>query len=200
MGSFRNKVEERQRELGTLMAAEKRALEIFKRGKQSALDKRIENRNTFLERGKLYSFNYQPIDTSALSYYDKNPLVLVLDRKQTEDGKLLDIGINLNFVPFEVKISLLDRMVEAYKILIKGNTFIAPNRANAQTRLPINWNFAKRILGPAASVAIRSYYTNRRSNTYCFSYESWSDLAFLNVEDIEGATLNEIYRLRRPKF
>ena len=189
--------EERERELGGTKKAEQRALEIFNSSKRSAIDKTVENRNSFLEKGKLYTFQYRPIDTDALGYYDKNPLVLVVDRKKTKDGKFLDVAINLNFLPLDTKISVLDRIVKAYEVLIKGNTFIAPNRANAQTRLPINWQFAERLLGPAAKFALRSYYTNRRSNTYCFSYETWKDLVFLDVKDIEGATLAEIYRRKK---
>ena len=196
MATFTSLVKERERDLGGFKKASKAALEIFNAGKRSATNKNIERRNAFLEKGKLYTFRYRPLDPNALGYYDKNPLVLVVDRKKINGG-YIDIGINLNFLPFNQKLTILNKMVSAYKGLIQSNTGIAPNKANTQKRLPINWEIAKRILGPSAKFALRSYYTSRRSETYCFSYESWKDLIFLDVQDIEGATLTEIYKRKK---
>jgi len=196
---FSTLVDDRRKEFNTLRDAEKNALKEFDKGKRSALETNIQPQAGFLEPGKIYTFRYNPLRPDNLSYYDRNPLVLIIDKRKLNDGSIIDIGINLNFLPEQAKTALIDKLKYAYGLYIKGNTFILPNNANNQKQLPINWFIAKRLLGKAGKFALRSYYPNRRSQTYAFSYEKWVDLMFLNIEDIEGASLNQIYKLYNSK-
>lgn len=195
MKRFSKLVDERRKEFNSLRDVEKAALQEFNRSKNSALERNIQSKTGSLELGKIYTFRYNPLKPDKLSYFDKNPLVLIVDRRKLNNGSFIDIGVNLNFLPTQAKTYLIDRLKFAYGLYIKSNQFIIPNNANGQKQLPINWFIAKRLLGKAAKFAIRSYYPNRRSRTYAFSYEKWVDLMFLNVEDIEGANLNQIYKL-----
>lgn len=197
MKRFSTLVSEKREEFNSLREAEESAFEEFDRGKRSALERNIQPKKGFLEPGKIYTFRYNPLRPDNLSYYDRNPLVLIVDRRKLNDGGYIDIGVNLNFLPLQAKTYLIDRLKFAYGLYIKGNTFLTPNNANKQGQLPINWFIAKRLLGKAGKFALRSYYPNRRSNTYAFSYEKWVDLMYLNVEDIEGANLNQIYKIYR---
>ena len=53
MGKFKNDVTQIQKEAGGFKKAEKRALAVFNEGKRSALNRNIESRNNFLEKGFL---------------------------------------------------------------------------------------------------------------------------------------------------
>lgn len=199
MERFSTKVRKREKEFTSFRNAEQNALETFETGKRSALERNVEASPSFLEIGKIYTFRYAPLRPDILSYYDRDPLVLIIDRRKLKNGRFIDIGVNLNFLPFRAKVSFMDRITRAMEPYLKGNTFNFANRAKDQRPLPINYEVIKILLGKAGKFALRSYYPNRRSDTYVFSYEKWVDLMFLNIEDIEGANLNQIYKLYNSK-
>jgi hypothetical protein len=71
-------------------------------------DERETNR---FKLGGLYCFYYDPLGKDDLPYYDKFPLVLVLERYT--DGFL---GLNLHYLPIRVRAAFLDKLM-AYAVL-----------------------------------------------------------------------------------
>lgn len=197
--NFKKLVNERSRELGGLNNASKLVYEDFKKAEDSLLNKNVETYSKMLLPGKIFSFKYYPIHKDVLSYYDKHPVVLSVGRRKVASGRILDLGINMNFLPFKAKVALIDTLSRAYKGFIKRGKFLNSNNASSQGSLPINWEIAKRLLGPYANFALRSYYIDRRTSTVVYSYEKWVDLMFLDVKEIEGASLASIYKLYNRK-
>ena len=74
----------------------------------------FRKRNRF-QVGGLYYFYYDPKTKADIPYYDRFPLVLVLDIKT--DGFL---GLNLHYLPLRHRLDLLDKMME-YAILDGNN-------------------------------------------------------------------------------
>ena len=164
--SFSKTVKNRQKEFKSFRDAQKNSLDLFNDSKDSKSDNTINKHIQFLLPGRIYTYDYDPVTKDILAFYDKHPLVLAIDHKFTKSGKRLDIGINLNFLPFEAKLAIMDVTFKSYGLYIKGNKILFPKNVDRQRRLPINYEIIKRLLGENAKFAIRTYYTHRRSNTY----------------------------------
>ena len=67
------------------------------------------------EVGGLYYFYYDPKGKQDLPYYDRFPLVLVLDK--SPDGFM---GLNLHYIPVKYRIALLDKLMD-YAVLDGNN-------------------------------------------------------------------------------
>jgi hypothetical protein len=61
--------------------------------------------------GRLYCFFYDPKTKADLPYYDRFPMVLVLERYQ--DGFL---GLNLHYLPYKYRVVFLSKLLK-YAIL-----------------------------------------------------------------------------------
>jgi len=65
--------------------------------------------------GRLYCFYYDPKGKNELPYYDRFPMVLVLDRY--EDGFL---GLNLHYLPYRYRVAFLKKLLD-YAVLDKDD-------------------------------------------------------------------------------
>ena len=75
---------------------------------------RASDRQKFL-MGGLYYFYYDPKTKADLPYYDRFPLVLVLDIQK--DGFM---GLNLHYLPIRQRIALLDKLMD-FAVTDKNN-------------------------------------------------------------------------------
>ena len=66
----------------------------------------FRQKNTF-GLGGLYCFYYNPIGKKDLPYYDKFPLVLVLEKYS--DGIL---GLNLHYLPLQYRLAFLGKLMD----------------------------------------------------------------------------------------
>ena len=85
----------------------KEALEWFadkvRKGRTVSLDKVSEGfKNKRLEVGNMIAYGYAPIGADRLPYYDRTPLVILMDF--TKDGWY---GINLHYLPPRMRAALL---------------------------------------------------------------------------------------------
>jgi hypothetical protein len=174
--------------------AERLALDWFNTVKKNVNEKVVSPYNTYLRPGKIFIFNYDPKTKDILEFYDRNPIVLSLGLKETKSNGPLDLGINLNFLPFKIKLVVFDVIYKNYQLAITRDGNKYPNRALEQRGLKISYEIIKTILKQYNILfALRSYYVDRRTNCYAVSYEHWPDVSLLDVKDIEGATLKQIY-------
>ena len=58
-------------------------------------------------KGKLFCFYYDPKGKADLPYYDRFPLVLVLEKYN--DGFL---GLNLHYLPIKYRVAFLDKLLQ----------------------------------------------------------------------------------------
>lgn len=195
--TIRKRVAETIKGYGTIRLAERATYKKF-------LKDRKENKKSYapwgdlLRNGKIYIFKYDPILADKLDYYDKNPIVLSLGNKRIKNG-VLDLGINLNFLPLRFKLSLLEQ-IEINKQIIKARSKIVGNSENnSKKQKPnqiINYDWCERFLSHLGyKFALRSYYLDRRSKTLEIAFEEWDNIPLLNIVDLEKLTYQEVMKL-----
>lgn len=150
--------------------------------------------------GHIYTFKYDPVHKLTLPFYDKAPLILHLGTIITKEKKMLDVGINLNFFPYNTKIWLIEKILKAYKKPI----YTILNRKNKtkdakKEKHLTNFNYievCKKLLKDKANFFIRSYYPSHRKKTYIFSYEEWLKIIFMpqKYNEIVKEPITEIHR------
>lgn len=151
----------------------------------------------FLQQGKIYIYRYDPKTKDTLQFYDRNPMVLSLGqlRNKGEEG-ILDFGINLHFIPKQLREKLLDIVYKVNKATIEKEIDTSM-RSEAKDQKPLSQvdynNFQRFLSGYGFEFAFRSYYKNRRKNVYVIPYEDWHKTLFLDQEDIVGASIQQIY-------
>lgn len=156
---------------------------------------------TPMVQGKIYTFTYDPKTKDALSFYDKQPIILSLGK--SKKIKNLDLGINLNFLPQKYKLHLLN-VIYKYNTTIINKSFENNQKLarsgkdpNPNKEYPLNcdYDLIKKLLPKELHFALRSYYRGRRKNVVMFSYNSWAPLSLLEIQDFEGITINQLYKM-----
>lgn len=152
-----------------------------------------------LQPGKIYIFDYDPVTKEELEWYDRNPMVLSLGLLQREGRwrKLLDLGINLHFIPLEMRKVLLDRIYDLNKSIIeneiRSNLRVTADRQ--QHLRNVDYHGIKNFLKTNGfDFAIRSYYRQKRRDVFVIPYEDWYRTLYLRQEDIIGTSIQNIYR------
>jgi len=128
--------------------------------------------------GRLNMFVYDPKLKQKLPYYDTFPLVLPLERYT--DGFL---GLNLHYLPVNLRVRLLDRLVD----LANNNDF------NETTRLMANYSKLKnvRLIRPT----IKRYLAGRvKSQFRRIDADEFTIATLLPVARFKKASVNEVWR------
>ena len=146
---------------------------------------------SLLQPGKIHTFDYNPIHKSTLDYYDKNPVVISLGTLQ-RGNTLLEMGINLNFIPMPYKWYILDTIQKSYQsFFVQQQNKQLP--ADKQPLIKYNYNFIKSILRQYGVLfALRTYIPTRKRNINVISYNQWTKCAFLSIEDFEKITYEQM--------
>ena len=144
------------------------ALELIRDGKQK--------RTPFF--GRLNMFFYDPKLKTKLPYYDTFPLVLPLERYP--DGFL---GINFHYLPINLRIRLLDRMVD-----FSNNT-----EFDESTTLDVDYTGVKgiRLVKPT----LKRYLSGRvKTNFRRIDADEFTVATLLPVQRFKKASDQEVYR------
>lgn len=170
----------------------------------------IEEESRFLAKklkfflpGSIYTFRYpNPINKDILSYYDTRPMVLILDTFVAKTtGRLILQGINLNFVPEEQKVILLDTYYKIFKNELlnaerdsdKGLIGQAKNLAKYLN----DWSFMTKVFVKQGKIPltfiIRNYDIAGILNPVLIEIEDWSMIPFYVPREIEGKSPAQIY-------
>lgn len=131
--------------------------------------------------GGLYYFYYDPKTKKDLPYYDRFPLVLVLERYK--DGFL---GLNLHYLPVKYRITLLDKLMD-YAIL-DGNNDIMRMRVSYDI---LNASKRYREFRPC----LKKYlYGHIQSKILAVQPNEWDIAVYLPIQQFKKASVNEVWQ------
>ena len=137
--------------------------------------------------GRMYFYFYDPKTKDTMTYYDRFPLVIPIERYN--DGFL---GLNLHYIHPKYRMILLDKLSDT----MSNDTY------DDKTKLKINYRYlaaASRIF--EANPCIKRYlFTQIESRFLEITADEWDIAAMLPVESFVGATTSKVYADSRKKF
>jgi hypothetical protein len=153
--------------------------------------KREEFRNTtrFI-KGGLFFFFYDPKTKNDLPYYDKFPLVLMLEKYN--DGFL---GLNLHYLPIKYRVAFMNKLLAYGRFDEDGDP----------VRIRITYDIlsaTKRF--KAFEPCIKRYLTSHiKSRILAVQPEEWETAVFLPVHQFKKAKADKVWResvqeIRKP--
>jgi len=131
--------------------------------------------------GGLYYFYCDPKTNKDMPYYDRFPLVLVLERYK--DGFL---GLNLHYLPVKYRIALLDKLMD-YAIL-DGNNDIMRMRVSYDI---LNASKRYREFRPCLKKYLHGHI---QSKLLAVQPNEWDIAAYLPIQQFKKATVNEVWQ------
>jgi hypothetical protein len=139
-----------------------------------------EELTTRVMPGKLYMYLYDPKLKKELPYYDRFPLVFPF--RKTPDGF---IGLNLHYLPYHLRIQLLDRLM-----VFKSNA-----RMDETTRIKYSWQLIDGVSRyKSAKPCIKQYLIGHvRSQFRQVNSKDWATAMLLPVERFVGASKQEVW-------
>ena len=154
-------------------------------GKQSIQPLRMiksssEKNTTRVIPGQMYLFMYDPKTQDSLPYWDQFPLVFPF--RKLPDGF---IGLNMHYLPYPIRIKLLDRLME-----FKNN-----NRLDETTKLKFSWNLIQGIsrLKPAEPCVHRYLMSHLKTPMKRIDSADWASAMMLPVERFVGASRQQVW-------
>lgn len=131
--------------------------------------------------GSLYMYMYDPKYKEELPYYDRFPLVLPYD---TFPGGF--IGLNLHYVPYQMRVVLLDRLM----------TFATNQNFTETTRIKYSWDLVRSASRyAAAKPCIKQYLNNHVVSPFRKIHpQDWVTALMLPVEQFVGDNKVSIWK------
>ena len=146
-----------------------------------SLIKSSPDKNTMgVKPGELYLFMYDPKTQDSLPYWDQFPLVFPF--RKLKDGF---IGLNMHYLPYALRIRLLDRLME-YK---------TNSKYDETTRLKLSWGLiqsASRL--KIAEPCVHRYLTSHlKSPMKRIDSAHWATAMMLPVERFVGSSRQKVW-------
>jgi len=149
----------------------------------------FRNTNRFI-KGGLFFFYYDPKTKADLPYYDKFPLVLMLEKY--EDGFL---GLNLHYLPIKYRVAFMNKLMDYARFDEEDN--------------PIRVRITYDILNATKKFkefrpCIKRYLTHHvKSRILAVEPEEWETAVFLPVHQFKKAKPDKVWResvkqIRKP--
>jgi hypothetical protein len=131
--------------------------------------------------GGMYCFYYDPKTKDKLDYYDRFPMVLVLDRYS--DGFL---GLNLHYLPFQYRIAFLGKLMK----------FADLNDAGEIERLRVTYDILTASKGlKAFKPCLKRYLTGHiQSKILAIQSNEWDIAAFLPIQQFKKASAAKVWQ------
>ena len=136
---------------------------------------------TGFKLGGMYCFYYDPKTKEKLDYYDRFPMVLVLDRYT--DGFL---GLNLHYLPFQYRIAFLGKLMN----------FAQMDAAGEIQRLRVTYDIliASKSL-KAFKPCLKRYLTGHiQSKILAIQSNEWDIAAFLPLQQFKKASAAKVWQ------
>ena len=131
--------------------------------------------------GGLYFFYYDPKTKDELPYYDKFPLVLMLERYP--DGFL---GLNLHYLPIKYRVAFLDKLLQ----------FAMYNEEDEIKRLRVTYEIlsaSKRFR--EFRPCIKRYLNSQiKSRILAVQPNEWDVAIFLPIQQFKGAKPSQVWK------
>jgi len=147
----------------------------------NGLSKEAYRQTTGFRMGGMYCFYYDPKTKEKLDYYDRFPMVLVLDRYA--DGFL---GLNLHYLPFQYRIAFLGKLMK----------FADLNDAGEIERLRVTYDIltASKSL-KAFKPCLKRYLTSHiQSKILAIQSNEWDIAAFLPIQQFKKASAAKVWQ------
>ena len=146
----------------------------------TAISKEKFRQTNQFKLGRLYFFSYDPKGKDDLPYYDKFPLVLVLEKYN--DGFL---GLNLHYLPIRYRVAFLGKLLE----------FASMNDKDEITRIRITYdilNATKRL--KEFRPCIKQYLmSNVKSKILAVEPHEWEVATFLPIHQFKKAKPQKVW-------
>jgi hypothetical protein len=136
---------------------------------------------TGFKLGGMYCFYYDPKTKEKLDYYDRFPMVLVLDRYT--DGFL---GLNLHYLPFQYRIAFLGKLMK----------YAQMDDAGEIQRLRVTYDIlvASKSL-KAFKPCLKRYLTGHiQSKILAIQSNEWDIAAFLPLQQFKKASAEKVWQ------
>ena len=147
----------------------------------NGLSREAYRQTTGFKLGGMYCFYYDPKTKEKLDYYDRFPMVLVLDRYT--DGFL---GLNLHYLPFQYRIAFLGKLMK----------FADLNDAGEIERLRVTYDIltASKSL-KAFKPCLKRYLTGHiQSKILAIQSNEWDIAAFLPLQQFKKASAAKVWQ------
>lgn len=130
--------------------------------------------------GEMYMFMYDPKLKETLPYYDMFPLVFPFSK--TKDGF---IGLNMHYLPYKMRIVLLDRLME----------FKTSKNLTEDTRLKYSWaTIAGASKFQMAQPCVHRYLNNQlQTPLKRIDPKDWATALMLPVERFVGTSKQRVW-------
>ena len=174
--------------------SKKESLEWFDDFKDSTqIFKIVDNKP--LIKGKFYKFVYKP--KNPQKPYDSFPLVLSLGESvQSTNENKLDLCLNFNYLPREVKVYVFKKLFKSFELKIKSQSKQYPLQAYNKKFLDIDYYILKEILkGVNLSFAIQNYIPFNRGETFMLSFDNIYRLPFLENFNFVGTNIQTVEQI-----
>ncbi len=140
-----------------------------------------EDRGNHFYNGGLYFFYYDPKTKADLPYYDRFPLVLVLDIQSDHFT-----GLNLHYLPIRYRIAFLDKLMD-FAVLDKNNEIqrmrVSYEILNASRQFKeFKPCFKKYLMGHV------------QSKILAVQPNEWEVAAFLPIQQFRKASANQVWQ------
>jgi hypothetical protein len=148
---------------------------------QSALLREKTAQTSRVEIGRMYMFMYDPKTKNDLPYYDRFPLIFVINK--TADGFL---GINLHYLPHLLRAKLMDMLYN----------YVIDPRLDENTKLKISYQTLNRAATHKyIQPCIKRYlYSHVRSKFVYVVPVEWDIALFLPIENFAKASKTRVWR------
>ena len=147
----------------------------------NGLSREAYRQTTGFRLGGMYCFYYDPKTKEKLDYYDRFPMVLILDRYT--DGFL---GLNLHYLPFQYRIAFLGKLMK----------FADLNDAGEIERLRVTYDIltASKSL-KAFKPCLKRYLTGHiQSKILAIQSNEWDIAAFLPIQQFKKASAAKVWQ------
>jgi len=140
----------------------------------------LYNKLVTTDIGRMYMFSYDPKHKETLPYYDRFPLIFVLDKYK--DGFL---GMNMHYLPLMYRARLMDKLYDIER----------DDRLRDSKKLRLTYSF----LNSAAKYnyfrpTVKRYLSNHlRSRLLYIPYEDWDTALFLPTERFRKGKKSKVW-------
>ena len=137
-------------------------------------------RSNHFVKGGLYCFYYDPKLKAELPYYDKFPLVLVLEKYS--DGFL---GLNLHYLPIKYRVALMDKLMD-----------FAITRGDDILKMRVTYDIlAQTTRFREFQPCIKKYlYTNLKSKILTIQPNEWEVASLLPLQQFKKARAQTVWK------
>jgi hypothetical protein len=147
----------------------------------STISREADRKATFLKIGMLYCFFYDPKTKSDLPYWDRFPMVLILEKYP--DGFL---GLNLHYLPLKFRIAFLTKLMK----------FALLNTDHDIKRMRISYEIltASRRFAEFRPCLKRYLISHMRSRVLTIKPDEWDVATMLPIQQFRGAQAPKVWR------